>query len=82
MAKILRRLMLALFAGKQNRPAKKAAAGTDRAHLIRQALATRREKEHLWDELSDREKEELMASLGDGLSSKIAAMQARDKQAG
>jgi len=80
MAKILHRLMLAIFAGKQNRPAAK--AGTDRSHLIRQALATRREKEHLWDELSDREKEELMASLGDGLSSKIAAMQARDKQAG
>ena len=94
MAKILRNLMLAIFVSKKHR----AAAGTaldrrrdvrrhgrtavDRSDLIKQALATRQQKEHLWNELSEEQREELMGSLGDGMQDQIAAMQAGAKKAG
>ncbi len=94
MAKILRNLLLAIFVSKKNRAAANAAldrAGSvrrhgrtavDRSDLIKQALATRQQKEHLWNELSEEEREELMGSLGDGMRDQIAAMQTGAKKAG
>ncbi len=97
MAGILRQLMLAIFVSKADRPAAAAAldrraaktkakvaaaAPADRAELVKQALATRRQKEHLWNELSAEQKEELMGSLDRGMRGKIAAMQASAKKAG
>ncbi|MHA1565175.1 MAG: hypothetical protein ACTSX7_07675 [Alphaproteobacteria bacterium] len=94
MAKILRNLMLALFVSKKNRATAGAAldrrsnvrahgrAAVDRSDIIKQALATRQQKEHLWTELSEEQREELMGSLGDGMRDKIAAMQTGAKKAG
>lgn len=93
MAKIFRNVMLALFVSKKNRaaavaaldkrgakrPGTKLAATADRSHIIQQALAARREKEHLWNELCDEQKEELMGSLGEGLRTTISAMQEKKK---
>lgn len=94
MAKILRNLLLTIFVSKKNRAAANTALdrrrdlrqqgqpAVDRADLIKQALATRQQKEHLWNELSEEEREELMGSLGDGMRDQIAAMQTGAKKAG
>jgi len=51
----------------------------DREALIMQALNVRADKEHLWNELSEEEREKLLEQLGDGTKAMIQQMKAQEK---
>ena len=48
-----------------------AAADGDREQLIKNALKLRQEKEHLWNNLPEEERERLVEQLGEGMVAQI-----------
>lgn len=85
MLSLLRKLFLWIFVDKRARAKAEAvlesrqrrgrpgaaAAGGDREQLIKNALKLRQEKEHLWNDLPEEEREKLMEQLGEGMAAQI-----------
>ncbi len=81
MISLLRWLFLLLFVEKRSRKKAEAVmldrrsgaagAAVSREQLIQQALEMRQKKEHLWEDLSEEERAELLEQLGDGMEAQI-----------
>ncbi len=77
---LLRKLLLPLFVQKSSRDrvasgrARGRGAPVSREQLIKDALMVRKQKEHIWEDLSDEERARMLEQLGDGMAAQIEQM--------